>query len=134
MNKSLGVELLAYSVLLAGLSYLAHRLSPELARFILWGGLMGGALCLIWGGRAVRGCRGRALPILTLIPVSFLMLSQAVLLWGGGEIEVESRRRVALLSTLLCACSIGMLMRIAYAGMVWGPAPGGPPSTALKPR
>jgi len=119
MNKTIGLQLVVYSLLLAGLSYLTHHLAPTIARPTLITGLAGGALCLVWGVRAVLGRRGKALPILTLIPIGYVMLSQTVLTWGGGAQEVPGRRTAALAITALFALSIGMLMRIAYAGVVF---------------
>ena len=54
MNKSLGVKLVVYSVLLAGLSCVVHQLAPAIAQPTLITGLVGGVLCLIWGLLAIR--------------------------------------------------------------------------------
>jgi len=116
MNKNIGFELIAYGILLAGLSYLVHHLAPAIAKPTLITGLAGGALCLVWGVRAVLGMRGKALSILTLVAISYVLISQAVMNWGGGTEEVPGGRIVALLVVLLGVSSIGMLMRIAYAG------------------
>lgn len=116
MNKTLGFQLIVYALLLAGLSYLTHHLAPALSQSTLIAGLAGGVLCLIWGLRGWLGHGGKALPILTLVPVSFVMLSQTVLVWGGGNEEVPSRRTAAVIISVLFALSIAMLMRIAYAG------------------
>jgi len=83
MNKNIGLQLVVYSLLLAGLSYLVHHLAPTIARPTLITGLGGGALCVIWGLRAIAGSRGKALPVLTLIPINYVMLSQTVLTWGA---------------------------------------------------
>lgn len=118
MNKNLGFQLVVYSLLLAGLSFLTHYLAPELARPTLIAGLAGGALCLIWGLRAVAGSRGKMLPGLTLMPIAFVMLSQTVITWAGGGQDVPGRRPAAAVITVLVVLSVGMLMRIAYAGCV----------------
>jgi hypothetical protein len=124
MNKTIGLQLVVYSLLLAGLSYLTHHLAPTLAQPTLIAGLAGGALCLVWGVRAVLGHRGKALPILTLIPVSFVMLSQTVIGWSAGT--EAGRRPAAAVITVLLALSMGMLMRIAYAGLVLDGQAGSP--------
>lgn len=49
MNKSIGLQLIAYSLLLAGLGTFAHRLAPALGQTMLFTGLAGGGLCLVWG-------------------------------------------------------------------------------------
>jgi hypothetical protein len=116
MNKTIGLQLVVYSLLLVGLSYLVHHLAPALARPTLIAGLVTGVLCLVWGLRAVAGSRGKALPILTLIPTTFVMLSQTVIAWGSGQ-DVPGRKTAATVITVLFVLSIGTLMRIAYAGM-----------------
>jgi len=132
MSKKLGIELIAYGVLLAGLSYLVHHLAPTIARPTLITGLAGGALCLIWGVRAVLGKRGKALPLLTLAPISYVLLSQAVMNWGGGTEEVPDRRLTWLVIVVLGVSSVGMLMRIAYAGATFDGQPANP-QTPGKP-
>ena len=131
MNKNIGLQLVVYSLLLAGFSYLTHHLAAALARPTLIAGLVGGALCLVWGLRAVTGSRGKALPLLTLIPVNFVMLSQTVTAWWAGSEGVEGRRAAASVITLLSVISFGMLMRIAYAGEVFD---GQPASAATDGR
>jgi hypothetical protein len=116
MNKTLGLQLVVYSLLLAGLSFLSHYLAPALAQPTLIAGLAGGALCLIWGLRAVAGSRSKMLPGLTLMPIAFVMLSQTVITWAGGGLEVPGRRLAAVVITILFVLSVAMLMRIAYAG------------------
>jgi hypothetical protein len=49
MNKTLGLLLVVYSLLLAGLSYLVYHLAPGAAQPTLITGPAGGALCLVWG-------------------------------------------------------------------------------------
>jgi hypothetical protein len=128
MNKTIGFQLIVYGLLLGGLSYLTHHLAPSIARLTLIAGLAGSALCLVWGVRAVRGSRGKALPVLTLLPICYVMLSQTVMSWGGGSEELPGRRAAALFIPFLFALSIGMLIRVAYAGVVFE----GQPSSAIK--
>jgi hypothetical protein len=135
MKKTIGFQLVVYSLLLTGLSYLVHHLAPALTRPTLIAGLVGGALCLVWGLRALAGSRGKALPILTLIPVSFVMLSQTVITWGGGSQEVPGRQTAAAVITILLVLSIGMLMRIAYAGVLFDVQPASPTTDGVaKPQ
>ena len=133
MNRTIGFQLAFYSLLLAGGSYFTHRLAPTLAQPTLIAGLAGGVLCLGWAVRAIAGRRGKALPILTLIPVSFVLLSQTVLGWWSDGAAAVGQRTVALLTTLLLALSIGMLMRIAYAGLSLDGPPGGPAQNTRNP-
>ncbi len=119
MNKTIGVLLVVYSLLLAGCSYLVHHLAPVGTRPTLIAGLVGGALCLAWGARALAGSGGKALPLLTLIPVSYTLLPQAFTSWSGGSGGVQAGRGVAALVTLLLVMSLGMLVRIAWSGVVF---------------
>jgi hypothetical protein len=116
MNKTIGLLLVAYGLLAAGLSYLVYHLAWGGTQPTLIAGLAGGALCLIWGVRAVAGSGGKALPLLTLIPVSFTLLPQTFMSWSGG---VQAGRGAAALITLLLVLSLGMLVRIAWSGMVF---------------
>lgn len=126
MNKTIGFQLIVYGLLLAGLSYLTQHLAPALARPTLIAGLIGGVLCLVWGLRVIAGNRGKALPLLTLLPVSFVMLSQSIITWAGRRQEVSGRALAAVVITVLFVLSIGMLMRIAYAGVVFDGEPVSP--------
>lgn len=126
MNKNLGLELVVYSLLLAGLSYLIHHLAPDLAGPTFAVGLAGGALCLVWGVRVIAGSRGKALPVLTLIVVSFALLSQVVMHWPAGGDAIPGSRIVVLLMAVLFMLSLAMLMQIAYAGAVFDGLPVGP--------
>ena len=123
MNKTLGLQLIVYSLLLVGFSYLVHHLAPALARPTLTTGLVGGVCCLVWGLRALGGSGGKALSILTLIPINFVMLAQMVITWGGGGQEVPGRRLAPAVITILFVMSLGMLLRIAYAGALFDVQP-----------
>jgi hypothetical protein len=116
MNKRIGLLLVVYSLLLAGLSYLVGHLIPGAGRATLIAGLAGGALCLIWGVRALAGGRGKVLPLLTLIPVSFAFLAQTLTIWGGG---VQGGLTAPLVTTFLLVLSLAMLVRIAWSGLVF---------------
>jgi hypothetical protein len=118
MDKPIGFQLIAYSLLLAGLGGLTHHLAPPLARTALITALAGGALCLVWGGRAVVARRGKAPAIVTLLPVTFVMLAQTVTVWAGRA-EVPGRHPAAITLTVMFLLSFAMLLRITYAGVVF---------------
>jgi hypothetical protein len=119
MNKTIGLQLVIYSLLLAGLSYLVYQMALGVVRPTLITGLIGGALCLVWGVRALAGSGGKALPLLTLIPVCFVLLPQAFTSWSGGSGGLQVGRTVAMVITFLLLLSLGMLVRIAWSGMVF---------------
>jgi hypothetical protein len=119
MSKTIGLQLVVYSILLAGLSYLAYRFAPTLARPTLITGLTGGALCLIWGLRGFTGSRNKSLPLLTLTLGNFFLFSQVVFCWLGGGEEVPGRRAAAALVTLIFVLSMSMMLRIVYFGAVF---------------
>jgi len=125
MNKTIGLFLVVYSLLLAGLSYFVYYLAPTVARTTLIAGLAGGVLCLVWGIRALAGSGGRGLPLLTLLPVSFVLLPQTFISWSGGGAGLQAGRTVAVVTTLLLALSLGMLVRIAWSGLVFDLPPAG---------
>ncbi len=127
MNKTIGLLLVVYSLLLAGLSYLVYYLAPGVARPTLIIGLVGSALCLVWGVRALSGIGGKALPLLTLIPVSFALLPQTFMSWSGGGWGLQAGKGTAALITLLLMLSLGMLVRIAWSGMVFDVRAANPP-------
>jgi hypothetical protein len=122
MNKTIGLLLVVYSLLVGGLSYLVYHLAPGVARPTLITGLVGGGLCLVWGLRALAGSGGKALPLLTLIPVNFALLPQTFMSWSGG---LQPGRTVAAVITLLLVVSMGMLVRIAWSGMLFDLPAGG---------
>ena len=119
MNKTIGLQLVIYSLLLAGLSFLSNHLAPSMARVTLNSGLVGAGFCLVWGLRSMLGKRGKALPLLTLAAISFVMLAQTVLTWGGGRQDDPGRQTAALIISALFVLSMAMLTRILYVGMVF---------------
>jgi hypothetical protein len=117
MNKTVGLQLVAYSLLLAGLSSLAYELAPDLARATLVTGLLGGGLCLVWGVGAVLGKQGKAPSVLTLLPINFVMAAQTMLALGAGGRQVTPDRTVAAMTIVLVVLSALMLGRVGYAGL-----------------
>lgn len=126
MNKTIGLLLVVYSLLLAGCGYLVNHLAPAGTQPTLIAGLAGGVLCLVWGARALAGSGGKALPLLTLIPVSFTLLPQTFMGWSAGSGGVQAGRGAAALLTLLLVMSLGMLVRIAWSGIVFDVPPASP--------
>jgi hypothetical protein len=133
MNKTIGVQLVVYSLLLAGLSYLAYRLAPAIAQSTLVLGLIGGALGLVWGIRALGGARGKAASLLTLVPMSFFLLAQTVIGWSTDTTSVPGQGMAATLITALFVLSMGMIVRIAYAGVLFNERLDGQQSEPARP-
>lgn len=130
MNKTTGTLLLTYGLVLAGLSYLTHRLTP--APQMLVAGLLGGLLCVVWGMRAIQGESGKAWAILTLIAVNFVALSQTITGWLGNPANQEAQAAVVL-STVILLISMGMVIRIAWAGVVFDVPGSSPPQSNTPP-
>jgi hypothetical protein len=128
MNKSLGFELVVFSVLLAGLSYLTHHLAPAIARPVLIAGMAGGALSLVWGLLALFGKCGKVLPVLTLLPVCYVMLWQTVVAWIGRTAAGPDNRFVPVTITVALALAVVMLLNIIHAGVT----PDGKPLAPVK--
>lgn len=117
MNKAMGMQLLVFGVAVIGLSCLVFVLAKPLATTTLIAGLTGGALCLIAGIRAQLGITQKSLPLLTLIPLTIVLVSQTVMTWGAATPEIPNRGIATATVCLLTLLSYGMLMRVAYAGL-----------------
>lgn len=117
MNKPVAIQLLCYSLLLVGLGLLANHLAPDPTRPTLFAALAGGILCALWAVWALAGKLRKILPVLTLVPVSFVLLSQMVTIWAEEARKGQGQRRAAIVITFLFVVSIAMLMRVAYAGL-----------------
>jgi hypothetical protein len=116
MDGCLGLQLMGYGLLLAGLSISTHRLAPSIARPTLITGLAGGIVCLLLGWRAVSGGRGKALIVMTLLVVNYILLTEAVVCWFETSGAAPGHRAAAAVITAPSVLSVGMLMRVAYAG------------------
>lgn len=117
MNKAIGVQLIGFGVASIGLGCLVFFMARPLAMPTLIAGVVGGALCLLAGFRAVQGVTRKALPLLTLIPLTIILVAQTVLTWGAASPEIPGRRSASAVVCLLLALSYLMLMRVAYAGL-----------------
>jgi hypothetical protein len=117
MNKRIALELAFFSFLLIGLSVVTYNLAPEHTRPTLIAGVAGGALCLVWSARTFWGSYGKALPILTLIPVCYTLLGQVVMTWPHEGSTVPKQTSVSIAGISMFLLSIAMLTRIAYAGV-----------------
>ena len=118
MNKTLGIGLASYGALLAALGSVVYLLAPAIGQPTMIAGLAGGALCCWLGLRAARGCAAKTWPVLILIPTTFVLLSQTILAWAGNARGVAGGYGAAVLMTGLLVASLGMLMSIAYAGVL----------------
>lgn len=129
MNKTVGILLIVYSLLLAGLVFFVRWHVPALGEPIIATGLVGSLFCLVWGTRIVAGHQGKAPALLTLVPMTFVLLSQTVIAWTSEHGESPGLRPAALPLTGMLVLSLGMLMRIAYAGVVFNQEPASPPKS-----
>ncbi|MCL5098089.1 MAG: hypothetical protein M1608_11300, partial [Candidatus Omnitrophica bacterium] len=116
MKSILTIGLVVYGAIIAGLSLLTHYLAPETARTILVTGLAGGALCILWGVLGMLGRGGRPWAVLTLIVVSFMLLSQTVMSWLGASGDEPVNTVVKVLVTIMFLLSIGTVTILAHAG------------------
>lgn len=113
MTRSIAFALIVYGVVIAALSVSIRALAPNIAWPILIAGVAGGALCAFWGIFALSKTIGKAKPLLTLMPIAFVFLSQAVTAWLGDE-GASKQILPALLLTAGLGASMGMIMWIAY--------------------
>lgn len=122
MNKKLSFWLLIYGVILLAIGGWAMARSPHLAGGLGYASLAGGALCLVWGLRAGQGKKTKAGAVLTLIPLGYLFMAQAIQGWLGGGGVVAERLALAASATLGAAITLAMLLRVAYDGVLFGVA------------
>ncbi len=126
MNKTLGLQLVVYSALLGVLSFVAYRLNPSQGSLTVVAGLVAAGLCLVGGIRGWLGKGGKTLPVLAMGPITFVLLAQAVMAWSPGGDVASGDRAAAGVWSLLFLLSFAMLLRTAYAGVVFEPQPGRP--------
>ena len=96
---------MAYGVFLASLGYLTSTTGTDNSMSILLGGVIGGGLCLLWGGLGMAGYQKRTGLGLTLSAVVFFMLVQTVHSWGDAGMQTARWYVVVAL-----VMSIAMLM------------------------
>ncbi|MBI3850528.1 MAG: hypothetical protein HY298_09710 [Verrucomicrobia bacterium] len=112
----MALYVLTHGVGLIALALLTHRVAPEMARVTLITGLAGGGFCALWGVFGLLGHRRRVGAVLTLIPVSLVLLTQAVSGWmerGAGKSESLF---APSLMTVMLVTSVGVLTYVLHAG------------------
>jgi len=115
MNRLIGFESALFGLLLAGAGYWIQQKVPDLGRVTLVAGGVGGAISLAWGVLVLCGHRRRWWMILTLIAVSFTLLTQTVTAWMAVEgSNAASLRPVAGPITMLLLVSFGMLLNVLH--------------------
>ncbi len=102
-------DLVVCGLLLAGLTFLAQRLQPNLLRWTLPAGLVGGGLCVVWGVLGRRGVRCHGGALVTLVAVACLLVGQAIQSWDASAGAEPKGRMVAALMAVLVLCCAGML-------------------------
>jgi hypothetical protein len=113
MSAEVALDLVLCGVLLAGLSLLAEYLQPSLQRATLVTGLVGGALCVMWGVLGRRGTRCRTTAMGTLVVVACVFVHQAVQSWEAAAAIGSKGRMVAALMVVLAGFCVGMLANLA---------------------
>ena len=116
MSLEVAFDLVLCGVLLAGLSFLARHLQPDLPRATLFAGLVGGGLCVLWGVMGRRGTRCRGAAMVTLAAVACVFVRQAVQSWEASAAVESKGRMVAALMMLLVVFCVGMLANLAQEG------------------
>jgi len=117
MNKAVSIQLICYSPLLAGLGLFVYKLAGEATRPTLYAAVAGGVVCAAWAVLAIAGKCSKILPVLTLVPVSFVLLAQMVTMWADEARKGPDYRKASIVITVLFVVSIAMLIRVAYSGL-----------------
>jgi hypothetical protein len=109
MSKKMASILLAYGIALAALSLLIQQIAPAYAKLIGIIGIAGGGLSVLWGIVALTRHKRRAWAVLTMIPLTFLTLSQTIRGWVAS-ISLTGQ----LVLTLMFVMTVGMLMYLLH--------------------
>jgi hypothetical protein len=113
--NNLDVDLLLYGLILAALSVLAHRLSPDAGYATLVTGTTGGLMAVFLGVLGLRGFRHRLWAIRMLAVLDIMLLVQTISAWLGAIGGGEAPRKVALILTLLLGIGIVQLVNFVQA-------------------
>lgn len=121
MSLEVALDLVVCGLLLAGLSFVARHLQPDLPRLTFFTGVAGGGLCVLWGILRRCGTPCRVGAMITLAAVACVLACQAVQSWEASA-EGESKGRIvtALMTVLVVFC-VGMLANLVREGK--GPQP-----------
>lgn len=110
MSKKMAGIIMAYGVVLAGLSLTIKTVAPELATIPFLVGLSGGGLCVVWGLAALLGHQRRVGAILTLVAIALVVLSPTLRVWMDASGTIGGR----LLLTLMLALTVAMIMYVMH--------------------
>jgi len=110
MSKKMAGVIMAYGIVLAGLSLGIKTVSPELAEIPFLVGLSGGGLCLLWGLAALLGHQRRVGALLTLFAITLVVLSPTLRVWMDSSGTVAAR----LLLTLMLSLTVVMIMYVMH--------------------
>jgi hypothetical protein len=114
MPKYQAVELTVYGTIVAILSWMVYQSAPGMGRNAYLVGFTGGMLSVVWGVLSLLGFR-RVWPVLlTLIPVAFVCLAEAVHLWMAEDVPGGGRRLAAALATIVFALTTAVVGHVSY--------------------
>jgi hypothetical protein len=111
MSKKMASILIAHGVLLAILGFTLQRISPAQAKVAFPTCLVGGALCVLCG---FLGRKSRAWAVMSLIPVTFVLLSEVVSHWISIIDTSSDAVLAALMVTLMMVLPAAMLIYLLH--------------------
>jgi len=112
MNRTVALEFIVLGILLIGFGLLAHYFVPNVSYAMLLTGILGGAICMIWGILSFRGYQKKWWLVLALAVISFVFLAQAVTEWMQfGE---NASRFLPVGTTLMLIFTFGSLMNLLH--------------------
>jgi lipid-A-disaccharide synthase-like uncharacterized protein len=114
MTSKMAGLLVAHGVALIVLTFVFKRLTPDLNQTLWLAGLVGGGLCVLWGVLGFMGFRRRIGAVLTLIPLSLIILGGVVDGWMGRSADDGIVGPV--IATVMLLGSIVVLAYILHAG------------------
>lgn len=115
MRTELAIQLVLCGVLLAGLTILAQHFQPDLPRLTFHAGLAGGGLCVLYGTLSRWGKVGRGGAMVTLTLLVCVLARQALLSWGRGAGQDDSKTRIVMILTTVsmafCLLTLAKLLQ-----------------------
>lgn len=114
MNRKMALILAAHGVALAGISFFNRSLTPGIDSWIWSVLLIGGGLCIGWGILDVFGWRRRVGPVLTLIPVIFVLIGQITSALIGFDDGQRPPPIVTALNGLMLVMSVAVVAYMVY--------------------
>ncbi len=110
----MGSIVVGYGVLIVVLSFVLQQVSPPLSKVAFVSGLIAGGLSILWGIVGLSGHKRRTWAMLTMIALSFVLLTQGIDAWSAPAGETPGKLGGAILLTGMIVLTVGMMMYVMH--------------------